>query len=517
MQLFEFLEQKVDSSSFLSNASSIVRLIGKTYKDDVAQIDDRLKFSLKPNSKDLSILKSTENESEDDSTVEEEESLINTSRGHVRFSDKIYVNEIEKTCNRNLNIESLPNTPLSASVTSTPNQNFDSCYDDKNESISQFNISADLTTDNIADVIKQLINSKQKETEERNELLKSKIKYFENEIDKFEMHNKLLTKMRQDFEMEKLEMENEFALTRQQLDDEKIRIEIYLKDERNKLTEEKTKLEKQRLNPSKKEREEITRLKDQIEQLQQDFKTKEARLTSGQSRFRAQIRNLEKQLKEKDLEIESLKKENKKIDSENIRLRRMNNNKMLAEINKNIAKLTPKEETATIKNNSKISPKKKLSRDNVPLALSSSSSSSESDSPGDEQPETPCSGVQTPMSSRTYVKDLTPRLDPINISNQSNENLNSQKSDNTCGASKTVTVQSLKREINNPDGSKDIWYPNGNIKKISPDGMNYKMLYYNKDIKETNIHEGTVKYYYAETNTWHTTYLDGLEILEFPK
>lgn len=74
----------------------------------------------------------------------------------------------------------------------------------------------------------------------------------------------------------------------------------------------------------------------------------------------------------------------------------------------------------------------------------------------------------------------------------------------------------FKREITNADGSKDIWYPNGNLKKISADGMNLRMLYFNKDIKETNIREGTVKYYYAETNTWHTSYLDGLEILEFP-
>lgn len=74
----------------------------------------------------------------------------------------------------------------------------------------------------------------------------------------------------------------------------------------------------------------------------------------------------------------------------------------------------------------------------------------------------------------------------------------------------------FKREIVNADGSKDIWYPNGNLKKISADGMSVRMLYFNKDIKETDIREGTVKYYYAETNTWHTTYLDGLEILEFP-
>uniref|UniRef100_A0A182T7J1 Tcp10_C domain-containing protein n=1 Tax=Anopheles maculatus TaxID=74869 RepID=A0A182T7J1_9DIPT len=77
-------------------------------------------------------------------------------------------------------------------------------------------------------------------------------------------------------------------------------------------------------------------------------------------------------------------------------------------------------------------------------------------------------------------------------------------------------IKSMKREIVNADGSRDIWYPNGNLKKISADGLIIRMLYFNKDIKETNMAEGTTKYYYFETNTWHTTYLDGLEILEFP-
>uniref|UniRef100_A0A182N5X7 Centromere protein J C-terminal domain-containing protein n=1 Tax=Anopheles dirus TaxID=7168 RepID=A0A182N5X7_9DIPT len=77
-------------------------------------------------------------------------------------------------------------------------------------------------------------------------------------------------------------------------------------------------------------------------------------------------------------------------------------------------------------------------------------------------------------------------------------------------------IKSMKREIVNADGSRDIWYPNGNLKKISPEGLIIRMLYFNKDIKETNMSEGTTKYYYFETNTWHTTYLDGLEILEFP-
>ncbi|KAL0266572.1 UNVERIFIED_CONTAM: hypothetical protein PYX00_009079 [Menopon gallinae] len=72
------------------------------------------------------------------------------------------------------------------------------------------------------------------------------------------------------------------------------------------------------------------------------------------------------------------------------------------------------------------------------------------------------------------------------------------------------------REKKYDDGRREIIYPNGNVKKISADGRIVKMIYYNGDLKETDIVEGSEKYYYAQTKTWHTTYKDGLEVLEFP-
>lgn len=517
LHLFEFLEQKVDSSSFLSNASSIVRLIGQNYKTDINLLDEnKIKLSLSPNPRASSLFRSNDLYDSDESSVSEE--CARNPRTHVRFADNVLVTEIpDDNIDHDIKNKSFN---LNSSITSTPihNLNSDKCEND----ISQLNTTTDLTTENIAVIIQQLIQSKQKETEDRNELLKSKIKHFEDEINKFETHNKLLIKMQQEFEMQKIETENAFSDTRQDLEDEKIKIEIYLRDERNKLMEEKTKLEKARLNPTKKEREEITRLKEQIDTVQQEFKSKESRLTSGQSRLRAQIRNLEKQLKEKELEIEAIKKENKKLDAENIRLRRMNNNKMLAEINKNIAKLTPKNDDQNdnlkkdvSKNESDV---KRNSRDRVTPVVISDTSSSSSD-----EIETPISTKELPLSSRTYTKQITPRSEirdeDINSIIPTTEQvlLKNPRMNYSQESPKQLTVQNFKREISNPDGSKDIWYPNGNIKKISSDGLNYKMLYYNKDIKETNINEGTVKYYYAQTNTWHTTYLDGLEILEFPR
>ncbi|XP_049879072.1 centromere protein J [Pectinophora gossypiella] len=81
----------------------------------------------------------------------------------------------------------------------------------------------------------------------------------------------------------------------------------------------------------------------------------------------------------------------------------------------------------------------------------------------------------------------------------------------------SVTKTSLNpSEIKKPDGSKELRFPNGNVKYISADGKYSKFVYYNGDVKENFYNEGRIKYYYAEAKTYHTTHADGLEVLEFP-
>lgn len=70
-------------------------------------------------------------------------------------------------------------------------------------------------------------------------------------------------------------------------------------------------------------------------------------------------------------------------------------------------------------------------------------------------------------------------------------------------------------EIVRPDGTRELRFPNGNVKYIAPDGKYTKFVYYNGDVKENFYHDGTIKYFYAETKTYHTTHPDGLEVLEF--
>ena len=88
---------------------------------------------------------------------------------------------------------------------------------------------------------------------------------------------------------------------------------------------------------------------------------------------------------------------------------------------------------------------------------------------------------------------------------------------------KTLTIVEIKKNENKgttekiySDGSVEIVYTNGNRKEISSDGKSTKVYYYNSDVKET-LASGLVKYFYSQTHTWHLTYPDGKEVLQFNK
>ena len=42
-----------------------------------------------------------------------------------------------------------------------------------------------------------------------------------------------------------------------------------------------------------------------------------------------------------------------------------------------------------------------------------------------------------------------------------------------------------------------------------------RVFYYNGDVKETLQASGLVKYFYSQTGTWHLTYPDKREVLQF--
>ncbi|XP_033747496.1 centromere protein J-like [Pecten maximus] len=64
-------------------------------------------------------------------------------------------------------------------------------------------------------------------------------------------------------------------------------------------------------------------------------------------------------------------------------------------------------------------------------------------------------------------------------------------------------------------GAREILFSNGTRKEISADGLTIIVSFFNGDIKQI-MPDQRIVYYYCEAQTTHSTYPDGLEILQFP-
>lgn len=407
----------------------------------------------------------------------------------------------------------------------------------------------------------------------KGELLQTRLEELETEIASFKEQNAELTKLIREHDIIRLEFEEERQHVQEQLNDERCKIEVYLHDENMKLVNERKELDrraKEMQRPNRSERDEIVKLREQCAHHETELTNRDQKHVAAQARIRAQLRNVEKERKELQFEVENLRRENKKLETENTRLRRQSNNKMLLEINRNIAKLAPRENgggSENALNNNNIDEAQRGTETRRPSRGIRNKGAKECSNRSVHRTVvkkvtlsrsgTPCDGTQRMRSKsvpnlQAHDDDSVEEYELQNVSDSDSTDARSAyfgRSASETRARRMSSRESIterhkspyaatsvshanfnestnssdgktnhyKRVIENGDGSRDVWYPNGNLKKISADGMCTRMLYYNKDIKETNITEGTVKYYYAESNTWHTTYVDGLEILEFPK
>ncbi|XP_075452922.1 uncharacterized protein LOC142493194 isoform X2 [Ascaphus truei] len=89
---------------------------------------------------------------------------------------------------------------------------------------------------------------------------------------------------------------------------------------------------------------------------------------------------------------------------------------------------------------------------------------------------------------------------------------------------KSIEEDSIQEETQYPDGKIEqllsdgrtiITFQNGTKKEISGDGKSLIVSFFNGDVKKM-MPDQSVIYYYADAQTTHTTYPNGLEVLEFP-
>ncbi|KAH8344059.1 hypothetical protein KR084_003859 [Drosophila pseudotakahashii] len=504
VSIFELLEQKATEGNFDMNSSCIRTFMArKDQRRGIADDSDHIvvtqqvrQMRLQPHVDQVQIHEVDEEEEEDeqqssDQTLTATPIQVGKTQVRVRFSDSNDTNEYSDATSLNDG----SNIQLFEQFKSAL---FQALEQKKRTSPSQ-----------------QPEEPLTQELQEKANLVRTRLEELETEIATFKAQNAQLLRLKQQHELDQAKCTQDHMEAMERVHDEKIQAEIYLHDERMKIEEERRKFEQQmRLqkgNANTKEKKEIAALKQELEALQLQLKQKEQTHVSAQARLRAQLRASEKDQRNYRDEIELLSRENKRLEHELVKIARENNSKMLQEINRNIARLAPKVLPSTSAS--------QVLDENGRRAQSLDGTSGKPVKQKEPPNRRQSSGSAQRSRSRSLGRNKKkPEALDESFASSSSGDLEvlapvKAKDDSPPAANSS---SDFKREIMNADGSKDIWYPNGNLKKISADGMNVRMLYFNKDIKETDIREGTVKYYYAETNTWHTSYLDGLEILEFP-
>uniref|UniRef100_A0A8C3RQN3 Centrosomal P4.1-associated protein n=1 Tax=Chelydra serpentina TaxID=8475 RepID=A0A8C3RQN3_CHESE len=306
----------------------------------------------------------------------------------------------------------------------------------------------------------------------RSRVLREKLVELETEIERFRAENASLTKLREERESSLENLRREIADFEQQKTKELARIEEVKKEEMRKLQKDRKVFEKYstaaRAMPDKKERDEIQALKQQLADLQEDLKRREAKWSTTHGRLRNQIETLTKENMELREEIKIM---------ERFRLEVWKKAEA-AESNRKAESSGMNLKTAE----SIVS----LWRVLMQGCILSQLLTREIFSFQDMSPTETCVPIEPPSLVSTSSEEI-------------------------------------QGEINYPDGKVEkvlkngchlIFFPNGTQKEMSSDGKTITVTFFNGDVKQV-MPDQRVIYYYADAQTTHTTYPDGLEVLHF--
>eukprot|EP00111_Clytia_hemisphaerica_P017199 TCONS_00050903-protein len=313
--------------------------------------------------------------------------------------------------------------------------------------------------------------------------VKQKLAELEKEIKTFRMENDKLAKLREQRETEVSKLHKEIESFQRERKAETERFESYQTEETKKLRAEKRAFEKfqkaAKAFPNKQEREETKELKQELERLKDELKTREARWNNASIRFRTRITDLEEENGE-------LKKEIKIFEEQ--RIERWKNNH-------NNNKKPPRVQSPTDK---ALDKRESIFQD--PSSIGVEMNERLSFSP-----------LSAPLSTQPQMQPTLPQTKPQSLQQRNHE---SNETQNALTSGAMQHLKDGKTEVLHADGSKLITFPNGTKKTISADGKTISICFFNGDIKRLHPDQRVV-YYYAETQTTHTTFKDGLEVLEF--
>ncbi|XP_031729824.1 centromere protein J [Anarrhichthys ocellatus] len=370
--------------------------------------------------------------------------------------------------------------------------------------------------------------------------LRERLVELEIEIERFKKENAALAKLRQENEKNQEHLRKERLEFEQTRAEELAKFEEYKKEENRKLQKERKLFERHasvtRSFPDKKEREEIQVLKQQLISLQEELRQKESRWFSSHSRQRQQIDSLSQENASLQDEIRMLEK---------LRLSAWKKNPVDAEKDKetrdgpkicenNVSSVTkgvkfaspldsrgrsssispPQSSTAaaTRRSSREISQlaaagmKSSLRRPSAPCCFSSSSSSSLPVRRTDEK-STPSSKIQDKPPNQELSHDDSPKS--VSLPNEQKEDKEPESDP------EVLPHPDGKMETVLAGGDRLIVFNNGTKKEVSADGLTVKVTFFNGDTKEVTADQRVI-YFYADAQTTHITYPDGMEVLHFP-
>ncbi|XP_041343205.1 centromere protein J [Pyrgilauda ruficollis] len=344
------------------------------------------------------------------------------------------------------------------------------------------------------------------------QLLRERLAELENEIERFRAENTTLSKLREEREHALANIRKEIADFEQKKAQELAEIEEYKKKEIKKLQKERKVFEKYtteaRAIPDKKERDEIQALKQQIAELQEDLKRKEVKWSTTHRRLKDQIEALVNEnfeLKEEIRIMEKFRLEAwKKVEAAGNKKKIENPGMSLNRAESCLPSRGLKSRSA-----SPLLPVQKCSRIN---------GKSYSQAKVGKLSRTPASGPANERNNSEAMTALEDYSQTLMVDTSPNEAYVSPPS-----ASAFIGSEEIQRETAYSDGKVEkvlkngchlIFFPNGTWKKVGSDGKTVTITFFNGDVKQI-MPDQTVIYYYADAKTTHTTYSDGLEVLQF--
>lgn len=324
--------------------------------------------------------------------------------------------------------------------------------------------------------------------------IRLKIEECQAELESLRLERDRIASIRKQVAKEKRDFEKEMRVKRRRFEEQQANFRAELEEERKQINKEKniferankdTKSTKSLMQQRKKDAEEISNLRQELEETKELLKLRETKNALTVAKLRTHAKQLENKNEELNKLVEKLTKDKARLEAMQKSSQKTSEVKMLHEISKNISKLT--EETfrnqkfkAESSSEDEISKRPsvlktaKLSTKPAPVCSQPSDSLIEPNSDKTESR----GKIENFISEDANIEALYAKLFK-----------DSEKSDNA--ATKTGRSEKLHE-----DGTKEIKYPNGNVKLISTDG--------------------TIRYYHSANDTWHTNYPDGTEIIEFP-